>query len=162
VEWLAIGLVALGFGIYLGLNYAIYGTPFEFLRVQHDHWFKSLAAPWDAVSGAFNWFRSEKADSRLMYGFMELLFVGVALAGTIFAAFRFRPSWFIWMAGNTLLFVSTSFLLSTPRYALTLFPLFVTLALASARTWMLVLLSAVSIGGLIYFAGRFATGVWAF
>jgi hypothetical protein len=38
----------------------------------------------------------------------------------------------------------------------------VTLALASARTWMLVLLSAVSIGGLIYFAGRFATGVWAF
>jgi hypothetical protein len=66
------------------------------------------------------------------------------------------------MAGNTLLFVSTSFLLSTPRYALTLFPLFVTLALASARTWMLVLLSAVSIGGLIYFAGRFATGVWAF
>jgi len=77
-------------------------------------------------------------------------------------AFRFRPSWFVWMAGNMLLFVSTSFLLSTPRYALTLFPLFVSLALVSARTWVLVLLSAVSIVGLAYFAGRFATGVWAF
>jgi hypothetical protein len=162
VEWLAIGLVAAGFGVYLALNYAIYGSPLEFLRIQHEHWYKSLASPWDAISGAFGWFRSTKPDNRLMYGFMELLFVGIGLAGTIFAAFRFRPSWFIWMAGNMLLFVSTSFLLSTPRYALTLFPLFVSLALISARTWVLVLLSAVSLAGLIYFAGRFATGVWAF
>jgi 4-amino-4-deoxy-L-arabinose transferase-like glycosyltransferase len=162
VEWLAIGLVAAGFGLYLALNYAIYGSPFEFLRIQHEHWFKSLAAPWDSISGALGWFSSDNPDNQLMYGFMELLFVGIGLAGTIFAAFRFRPSWFVWMAGNMLLFVSTSFLLSTPRYALTLFPLFVSLALVSARTWVLVLLSAVSIGGLIYFAGRFATGVWAF
>ena len=39
------------------------------------------------------------------------------------------------MAGNLVLFVSTSFLLSTPRYVLTLFPLFVALALATRRTW---------------------------
>ena len=162
VEWLAIGLVGVGFGLYLGLNYAIYGSPFEFLRIQHEHWYKSLAAPWDSISGAIGWFRSAKPDNVLMYGVMELLFVGIGLAGTIFAAFRFRPSWFIWMAGNMLLFLSTSFLLSTPRYALTLFPLFVTLALASARTWALILLSAASLAGLIYFAGRFATGVWAF
>jgi Gpi18-like mannosyltransferase len=162
VEWLAIGLVAVGFGVYLGLNLLIYGTPFEFLRVQHDHWYKSLAAPWDSISGAFNWFKSDKPDNQLMYGFMELLFVVIGLAGTIFAAFRFRPSWFVWMAGNLLLFVSTSFLLSTPRYVLTLFPLFVALALATARTWMLVLVSAASVAGLIYFAGRFATGWWAF
>jgi hypothetical protein len=66
------------------------------------------------------------------------------------------------MAGNLLLFVSTSFLLSMPRYALTLFPLFVTLALISAKRWVLVLASAVSIASLVYFAGRFATGAWAF
>jgi hypothetical protein len=162
VEWLAIGLVAVGFGIYLVLNYAIYGSPFEFLRIQHEHWYKSLAAPWESIGAAFGWFRSTKPDYVLMYGVMELLFVAIGLAGTIFAALRFRPSWFVWMAGNMLLFVSTSFLLSTPRYALTLFPIFVTLALASARTWALVALSAVSIGGLAYFAGRFATGVWSF
>jgi hypothetical protein len=162
VEWLAIGLVGVGFALYLGLNYVIYGSPFEFLRIQHEHWYKSLAAPWESISGAIGWFRSPKPDNVLMYGVMELLFVAIGVAGTIYAAFRFRPSWFVWMAGNMLLFLSTSFLLSTPRYALTLFPLFVTLALASARTWALVLLSALSIGGLVYFAGRFASGVWAF
>jgi len=161
-EWLAIGLVGVGFAVYLGLNQVIYGSPLEFLRIQHEHWYKSLAAPWDSIGGAFGWFRSDQPDSVLMYGVMELLFVAIGLAGTIYAAFRFRPSWFVWMAGNMLLFVSTSFLLSTPRYALTLFPLFVSLAHLSARTWALVLISGLSIVGLAYFAGRFATGVWAF
>ena len=134
-EWLAIGLVGIGFAIYLGLNLAIYGTPFQFLIVQHDHWFKSLAAPWDAINAALGWFGSDQPDEVLMYGGMELLFVVIGLIGTIYAAFRFRPSWFAWMAGNLVLFVSTSFLLSTPRYVLTLFPLFVALALATRRTW---------------------------
>jgi hypothetical protein len=161
-EWLAIGLVGVGFGVYLALNYVIYGTPFQFLVVQHDHWFKSLASPVDAISGAIGWFRSSEFDDRLMYGAMELLFVGIGLGGTVVAAFRFRPSWFAWMAGNLLLFVSTSFLLSTPRYALTLFPLFVALALPTRRVWALVAVSSVSLAGFIYFASRFATGAWAF
>lgn len=162
VEWLAIGLVGVGFGIYLGLNYVIYGSPFEFLRVQHEHWYKSLSWPWEGIDAVFGWLGAPKPDNVLMQGWMELLFIAIGLAGTIFAAFRFRPSWFIWMAGNMLLFVSTSFVMSVPRYALTLFPLYVSLALVSARSWVLVLLSTVSIAGLIYFAGRLATGAWAF
>ena len=161
-EWLAIGLVGVGFGVYLVLNYALYGTPFEFLVVQHDHWFKSLAWPWDAINSALGWFGSDKPDDRLMYGFVELLFVAIGAVGTVVAAFRFRPSWFAWMLGNLVLFVSTSFLLSTPRYALTLFPIFVALALPTRRVWALVGVSAVSLAGFIYFASRFATGAWAF
>jgi hypothetical protein len=161
-RWLGIGLVGVGFAIYLALNFALYGTPFQFLDVQRGHWFKSLGSPVDAINSALGWFGSENPDYRLMNGFMELLFVGIGLVGTIVAAFRFRPSWFAWMAGNLVLFVSTSFLLSTPRYALTLFPLFVALALPTQRTWLLVGVSAISIGGFLYFASRFATGSWAF
>jgi len=162
VEWLAIGLVGVGFGIYLGLNLAVYGNPLEFLRIQDDHWFKSLAPPWEGIVGIFDWIGNQDADNALMLGWMELLFVAIGLAGTIHAAFRFRPSWFAWMAGNWLLFVSTAFVVSVPRYALTLFPLYASLAVLSRRTLVLVALSAVSIAGLVYFTGRFATGVWAF
>ena len=162
-EWLAIGLVGVGFAVYLALNYAVYGTPFEFLVVQHDHWFKSLAWPWDAINSALGWFGPRHTpDETLMYGFVELLFVGIGAAGTLIAAFRFRPSWFAWMLGNLVLFVSTSFLLSTPRYALTLFPMFVALALPTRRVWALAGVSAISLAGFIYFASRFATGAWAF
>ena len=161
-RWLAIGLVGVGFAIYLAVNYVIYGTPFQFMHVQESHWFKYLAPPWDAINSALSRFGGTEPDDVLMYGFMELLFVAIGAVGTIIAAFRFRPSWFAWMAGNLALFVSTSFLLSTPRYVLTLFPLFVALALPSRRTWVLVALSIISIAGFIYFASRFATGSWAF
>jgi Gpi18-like mannosyltransferase len=162
VEWLAIGLVGVGFGGYLALNQAIYGDALTFLRIQHEHWYKSLDWPWNGISGVFGWLKSSRFENVLMLGGMELLFIAIGLVATLHAALRFRLSWFAWMAGNWLLFVSTSFVVSVPRYALTLFPLYVSLALMSRRRLVLVLASLVSIGMLIFFAGRFANGVWAF
>jgi hypothetical protein len=162
LEWLAIGLVGVGFGGYLALNQAIYGDALTFLRIQHEHWYKSLDWPWNGINGVLGWLGSRHPDNVLMQGWMELAFIAIGLAATLHAAFRFRLSWFAWMAGNWLLFVSTSFVMSVPRYALTLFPLYVSLALLSRRRVALALISAVSIGALIYFTGRFSTGAWAF
>jgi hypothetical protein len=162
VEWLAIGLVGVGFAAYLLLNLAVYGTPFEFLHVQQSHWFKSLAPPWEGIASVWRWTSNAKPDTAFMIGWMELLFIGIGLAGTIHAGLRLRPSWFAWMAGNWLLFISTSFVMSVPRYSLTLFPLFVSLGLATSRRWVLVAVSAVSLAAMFYFAGRFAIGWWAF
>ena len=154
--------MAVGFGVYLGLNQVVYGEPFAFLEPQRYHWYKYLSWPWDGIEGVVGWLDSRVPDRVLMQGAMELLFIAIGLVGTVHAALRFRPSWFAWMAGNMLLFVSTSFVMSTPRYALTLFPLYVSLALASRRTAVLAVVSLISIAGMIYFAGRFANGVWAF
>jgi hypothetical protein len=154
--------VGVGFGIYLGLNQLVYGEPLAFLVPQKEHWFKSLATPWEGIDGVLGWLGSKNPDNVLMQGWMELTFIAIGLVGTIHAALRLRLSWFVWMAGNLLLFVSTSFVMSTPRYVLTMFPLYVSLALLSRRRVALALISAVSIGALIYFTGRFATGAWAF
>lgn len=162
VEWLAIGLVGVGFGVYLGLNQVVYGDPLAFLEPQKNHWYKSLGWPWDGIDGVLGWLGSDEFEYVLMQGIMELTFIAIGLVATLHAALRFRLSWFVWMAGNWLLFVSTTFVMSTPRYALTLFPMYVSLALISRRRVALVLVSAVSIAGLIYFAGRFANGAWAF
>lgn len=162
VEWLAIGLVGVGFGLYLALNQVVYHNAFAFLRIQDEHWFKSLAPPWDGIAGVWGWTQNENPDNALMIGWMELLFIAIGLVGTLHAAIRFRLPWFAWMAGNWLLFTSTAFVISVPRYSLTLFPLYVSLAVMSRRTALLVVLSGISIVGLVYFAGRFAAGVWAF
>lgn len=162
MEWLAIGLVPVGFAVYLGVNLAVYHDAFAFLRVQNEHWFKSLAPPWEGIALALRWFESTDPDLRLMYGGMELAFVGLGLVATLHALVRFRASWFAWMAGNWILFVSTAFIVSVPRYSLTLFPVFVSMALATRRTGALVIVSVVSIAGLAYFAARFASDSWAF
>ena len=115
-EWLAIGLVGVGFAGYLALNQAVYGDPFTFLEVQRDHWFKQLAPPWEGIAMRLEWLGGRNLEDVLLYGVTELLFTAIGLAGVVFAAFRFRPSWFAWMAGNWLLFTSTSFLLSVAGF----------------------------------------------
>jgi hypothetical protein len=78
----------------------------------------------------------------------------------LLCAFRFRPSWTAWMAGNWLLITSTGFVLSVPRYALVLFPLFAWFAILPDRwRWAVALASLVAF---VYFSGRFAAGQWAF
>jgi Gpi18-like mannosyltransferase len=43
VPWLAIGGVAIGFGLYLLLNWRVYGNPFMFSEIQSGHWHKALS-----------------------------------------------------------------------------------------------------------------------
>jgi Gpi18-like mannosyltransferase len=153
--WLAIGLVPLGFLAYLGVNVSAYGDPFAFFSVQADVWGKSLSPPWVGLEALIS--------SGLPRAWLpEVAFVLLGLVVTIAAALRFRPSWAIWMAGNWLVFSSTTFVLSVPRYSLILFPIVVWLALlARTRTAMLVI-AGVSTLGMFFLASRFAVGLWAF
>jgi len=98
-----------------------------------------------------------------MYGVQELIFVIIGFVGTV-AGWRYlRNSYRVWMAGNWLLFVSTSFVLSVPRYTITLFPLFILMALAARRNWWLNVFFVVwSILYLSLFITQFARGWWAF
>ncbi|MDP9272421.1 MAG: hypothetical protein M3O93_02650, partial [Chloroflexota bacterium] len=162
LEWLAILLVAAGFLAYLALNLSVYGDAFAFLTIQREHWFKQFAPPWVGIGGVIDRIRLGGTSNPFMLGWMELAFIALGLVGTLVAALRFRFSWFTWMAGNWLLFTSTSFVLSVPRYSLTLFPLFAWFGLLAQRPGWAIALSIVSIGLLGFFASQFAIGRWAF
>jgi hypothetical protein len=155
--------VAIGFAVYLVVNAIVYGDPLAFREIQRSHWFKELTWPWDAVAIAVRWAGSPPADRALMYGWMELVFMGIGLAATVATAIWLRPTWAMWMAGNWLLVVSTGFLSSVPRYSLALFGIVVWAAIGAQR-WRVVgwLLAVVSLGAMVYFAMRFATNLWAF
>ena len=129
-------LVGVGFGGYLLLNLAVYGDPFAFIQIQNEHWFKSLTWPWVGIGGVDRPLDADNLEDVVVLGVVELVAIGLGLAGTVIALFRFRPSWAVWMAGNWLLFVSTAFVLSVPRYDLAMFPLFAWFALMAERRWL--------------------------
>jgi Mannosyltransferase (PIG-V) len=160
--WGWIGLVAVGFGGYLLLNLAVYGDPLAFIRIQNEHWFKTLAWPWVGIGGVVDRLDSIRLEEVAVLGVAELVAIGLGLAGTVVAALRFRPSWAVWMAGNWILFVSTAFVLSVPRYDLAMFPLFAWFGLMAERRWLGVSMGAVSVILLLWFSARFALGTWAF
>ena len=162
-SWAAIAGVAIGFGVYLAVNARVYGDPFAFAEIQRSHWFKDLSPPWEGIGGMLAWASQPDPDNAFMLGWMELLFTGLGLVATVATLVWLRPTWGVWMAGNWLLIVSTGFVMSVPRYSLVLFGLVVWAAIIAER-WRPVgwALAAGSATAMVYFAWRFAAGLWAF
>jgi hypothetical protein len=145
------------------LNFVIAGDPTVFITYQRQHWFRYFRAPWEGIWETYKTFYNPKTLDAQMHGVQEMLFVLIGLGATTFGWKLLRNSYRVWMVANWLLFVSTSFVLSVPRYTLILFPLFILMALAARRSWSLHVLFIVwSILYLALFTVQFVRGYWAF
>jgi Dolichyl-phosphate-mannose-protein mannosyltransferase len=161
-HWLWLGLLPLGFSGFLLLNYQVSGDPLRFLTYEHEYWFKSLAWPWVGLGDTLRSLSWRGPSEAQMIVWQEVLFAAIGVLGTGVAVWRLRPSYTVWMGLNVLVFVSTTFVLSVPRYTLILFPLFFLFAeLAKTPRWN-VALTTWSLLFLAFFTALFATGHWAF
>ena len=158
-RWLWIGLGAVGFVAYLLLNYRLTGDFFAFSKIMEEHWFKKFAPPWIGVRDV--WLRVSGVN--LAEGFHEFFYIVVSFVCTVWCWLRLRPSYAVWMTLNWLLINSTSFVLSVPRYTLTLFPIFILFAeLGTKRPLFYMGITIWSLLSLAIFVSRFAQGTWAF
>jgi len=160
-RYLWIALVPAGFGIYLLINWKVTGDPLWFLRNRQKIFAMHLGWPWEGMWGAIGNLRQGPRDAE-MVGAYELYFAILSLACTIASWFKLRPVHATWITGNYLLMTCVSFLVSMPRYALTLYPMFMLFGLLSAnRVWRSVLtLTSILLLGL--FASMFVRGWWSF
>jgi len=160
-QWLAIGIIGLGFGGYLLLNHHVTGDAFAFSSIMRTNFHKSLTWPWVGVDSTLGALDREASDAE-MIGIQELLFIALGLFCTVVSWIKLRPVYSAWMTVNWLLFTSVTFVLSVPRYTLTMFPIFILFGmLAARRVWM----AAISFWSILYlalFASLFVWGRWAF
>lgn len=158
-RWLWIGATGLGFVAYLFLNYRVTGDPFAFSKIMEEHWYKKVTSPWVGVYGV--WQRIPHFN--LTEGLHEFVFIAFSFICTVWSWVKLRPSYAVWMTLNWLLITGTAFVVSVPRYCLTLFPIFILLArLAAKRPLAGYFATAVSLLLLGLFATKFAHGTWAF
>ena len=159
LRWLWIGVVPLGFLGYLWLNHEVTGDYFAFTRIMHEHWYKKFASPWDGIHDLWLRVLGENVNE----GLNELVAVVIVAVCMVWSWFRLRPSYSVWITLNWVLITSTAFVLSVPRYTLTLFPVFILFARATTgRRFWLAMLTVWSLLYLALYAGRFAQGLWAF
>lgn len=152
-------LIALGLALYMGYLWVLRADPLYFSHVQ-IHWNRHLAPPWVSVINAFSKVAHTAspqivANQSLEIGF-TLLMVAVLLAGW----HALRPSYIAYMALSILVPMSTSNLMSMPRFALVLFPMFAILARWGERPWVNNVILAFSLPLLGLFTVLFADWYW--
>ncbi len=159
LRWLWLGIVPLGFLGYLWLNHEVTGDFFAFTKIMHEHWYKKFATPWFGIYDV--WLRARGMN--VNEGLNEFVAIVLLTVCMVWSWFRLRLSYSVWITLNWLLMTSTAYVLSVPRYMLTLFPVFLLLSRACTgrRFWFLIV-SAWSLLYLALYCSRFVQGLWAF
>lgn len=163
LPFLPIGFI-IAISIYLFINNQVLGDPLAFNTILKEHWHKSPALFWESVRGSWLAARAwPPTNYSLMIGLAEALpaTIGLALIPLIYKLKKW--GWFLYYGVYVIFICSTSFLLSTSRYMLLAFPLFILLAKLGQRSriffysWLFISVTLLS-----FFSLQFISGQWAF
>ncbi|MEK7182604.1 MAG: glycosyltransferase family 39 protein [Patescibacteria group bacterium] len=149
--------------IYLYINQLVYDNPLAFQKILESHWQKQLALPLTGILSS--WQRAlfgELNNYTLMVGWAEAVSLTVAWALLPVAFVKLRRSWAVYYFLSILLFSSTTFILSTPRYLLSIPPFFVLLGIAAQNNFFRSAWGFISIVLLSYLTLLYVRGQWAF
>jgi Gpi18-like mannosyltransferase len=156
-----LGLIAIpaGLGLYMAWLWVLHGDPMYFSHVQAN-WNRHLAWPWVAGVNAYKVIAHSKSLLVTANAMIEIVFTLVMVIVTIMGAFRLRLSYTVYSALSILVPMSTASLMSMPRFALVLFPMFLWLALWGSRSWVNNAIVAFSLPLLGLFTVLFADWYW--
>jgi hypothetical protein len=158
---IVLGLLAmpLGLGSYMLWLWVLHGDPLYFSKVQ-AHWDRHLAAPWVAAIHAYKVLVHAKSMIAVSNESIEVAFTILMIAVLAAGIRRLRPSFSAYMTLSILIPMSTSSLMSMPRFALVLFPMFAILALWGGKPWVNNTIVAFSLPLLGLFTVLFADWYW--
>jgi hypothetical protein len=117
-------LIPAGIAVYMAYLWVLTGDPLDFSHVQ-SHWGRHLAPPWVAFEHTIKLIAAAHAELTIANQMLELGFTVLMLVVLVLGWRTLRPSYLAYMAVSILVPMSTSSLMSMPRFALVLFPMFV-------------------------------------
>ncbi len=158
-----ISVAAAGLLIYLAINLILHGDPLYFLEVQRTHWSNYAAPPWQPVKEAIDGLVVGGADfvtAFILVGRIAGVLVALPLLVLAVRRLRLPDVLFGWTA--LVLMLSSSWLISFPRYLLVLYPLFIVGAQLSRSLRMFVpfVLAGAALQGWLMW--RYGSGQWTF
>jgi len=160
-QWLWIGIAPAGFAVYLWLNWRVSGDPFAFLKMRRQLFHMSFSWPWVGIHSAIGNLRRSPNQAEIVGG-EELFATLLALVCAVVSWFRLRPVYAAWITGNWLLLVCVTFIESMPRYALTMFPIFILFGLLGQSRFWSGVITVWSVLFLAIFSSLFIRGWWVF
>lgn len=134
---LSFGLIVClsGFFIYLMINYSIFGNPLQFTVAEKQNWYTHFSPFGQGLKSALENLSWRVGLEKVMLGYGQIIAFCFGLFVSLYVLLKIRLSYGIYMLCVLWLVSSMSFWLSMPRYALSLFPAFIALALFSQNRW---------------------------
>jgi Mannosyltransferase (PIG-V) len=160
-----VGLIVGGLLVYMAYLWVLRADPLYFSHVQ-VHWNRHFAMPWVSVHNAFHKIAiamktASAASGQTIAGqLLELSATFLMIGVLAFGFLKLRPSYIAYMALSILAPMCTSSLMSMPRFALVLFPMFAILARWGERPWVNNVILAFSLPLLGLFTVLFADWYW--
>lgn len=157
-------IFVIGFGllIYLIINYVTYGDPLKFLEIQSEKWGMNLSLPIKGFLNAWGIINWGDPTYKIHGGWFQIIFGLLGLVLTIYSFFKIRLSYSLYALATWLIVTSTSFMISVPRFMLTIFPIFIVLAIFGRRKWANYAIIFISLILYSLFLSQFAMRKWAF
>ncbi len=125
-------LVPLGLATYMAYLWVLRGDPLYFSHVQ-AHWGRHFAAPWVSIEHSFKIISEHLTPQGVANQALEVTFTALMLVILALGFRRLRASYVAYMAVSILIPMSTGSLMSMPRFALVLFPIFTLFGLWGAK-----------------------------
>ncbi|MBI3397304.1 glycosyltransferase family 39 protein [Candidatus Woesebacteria bacterium] len=152
---------------YFGINFYLFNNPLAFQRFLSSTWQKSFQFPWIGLIDSW------KRGFGTGYGFEYRFYIGFteAIASSIAYVFAFlglskkilpNSYYAAFLLLGVVFFTSTNFILSSPRYLLSLFPFFIILTKVLNNKLTISIWVVISIALGLYFSTILARGMWAF
>ncbi len=152
-------MMPLGLASYMAYLWVLRGDPLYFSHVQ-AHWDRYLAPPWVSFEHALRIIMGNYAPQTIANQLLEVTFTLLMLATLAIGFRRLRASYIAYMAVSILVPLSTSSLMSMPRFALVLFPMFALFGLWGAKPTVNNIIVAFSLPLLGLFTVLFADWYW--
>jgi hypothetical protein len=161
-RWAWIALVPLGFAVYLFINWHVTGDPFAAFRMRSQMSYILLDWPWRGIRGAIGIMIGWKPGDAEIVGTQEFVFAMTGLICAVASWIKLRPVYAMYITVSWLMFASTTFMESMPRYTLTMFPIFILFGLLGENRFWCVAITVWSLLFLALFTSLFTRGGWAF
>ncbi|MHB8146459.1 MAG: mannosyltransferase family protein [Vulcanimicrobiaceae bacterium] len=155
----AAGLIPLGLFVYMAYLWVLRADPLYFSHVQ-IHWNRHLAPPWVSLYNSIHQILTATQAQTVANQALEVAFTVLMIVVLLGGWRRLRPSYIAYMGLSILIPMSTSSLMSMPRFALVLFPMFAILARWGDKPWINNLIVAFSLPLLGLFTVLFADWYW--
>lgn len=148
----------LGLLTYMLINYSVTGSFTKFLQYQEEHWNQKFGLFYKNIemftNNIWSWDPSDSASLWIP----QLFIIFVVLILIIYSVPKLRSSYLIYMTVFFLMAVSPTWLLSAPRYFLSLFPIYISLGTLGRSKTMDTTITFISLMGLCFCTIAFILG----